>query len=191
MTRKLIIIIITSWLYEVLAGVITCSNSELRRFITSTIYSYSIPLYLNSSVACWCKKVHFTHNTSQHPIGQRMKRLPWADVIPLVTISSARLISHRHLRCHWPMHLIVIVRVQWASAGIFPVRVRLAGRGCWRHGPASWSEWEAGLKRGVGPERETGEGAPRSSEQRGVGPANRILRLDRFLHFFFFLLFVF
>lgn len=109
-----------------------------------------------------------------------MKRLPWADVILLVIISSARLISHSHLRCDWSTHLVVIVRAQWASAGIFPVLSWLAGCGCWRHGAASWSEWEAGLKRGVGPERETGEGAPRSSERHGVGPAKRILRLDRF-----------
>lgn len=109
-----------------------------------------------------------------------MKRLPWADVILLVIISSARLISHSHLRCDWSTHLVVIVRAQWASAGIFPVLAWLVGCGCWRHGAASWSEWEAGLKRGVGPERETGEGAPRSSERHGVGPAKRILRLDRF-----------
>lgn len=54
---------------------------------------------------------HFSHHTSQHLIGQRIKRLPWADVNLLVIISSPRLISHTDLRCHWSTHLIVIVRV--------------------------------------------------------------------------------
>lgn len=160
-----------------------CSNTKLRHFITSTIYNF---IFICSLLVL--KKVPNTSHittTSQHLIGQRIKRLPWADLIPLVTFSNARLISHRNLRCHWPMGLIVILRARWASAASFPVCVRLAGAVCWRHGPASWSEWEAGLKRGVGPERErereTGEGAPRSSEQHRVGPANRILRMDRFL----------
>lgn len=165
-------------------SVITYSNTKLRHFIT-TIYNFnficSLPVLKSSQ--------HITHNTSQHLIGQRIKRLPWADVLPLVAPPSARLISHRDSRRHWPTHLIITARARWASAATFPVRVWLARRVCWRHGPASWSEWEAGLKRGVGPERETGEGALRSSELRGVGPANRILRLDRFFISFFFFFF--
>lgn len=47
-----------------------------------------------------------------------MKRLPWAAALPLVTISNARLISHRASRLHWSTHLVVTVRTRWASAGV-------------------------------------------------------------------------
>lgn len=104
--HNLKITVITSCLYE-WQPVITYSDSKLRHFITSTIYNFnficSLPVQKSSQ--------HFTHHTSQHLISQRMKRLPWADVIPLDGISSARLISHRDLRCHWSTHLIVIVRM--------------------------------------------------------------------------------
>lgn len=48
------------------------------------------------------------------------------------------------------------------------IDVWLVGRGWLRHGPASWSEWEAGLKRGVGPRRRGRSPDP------GVGPDPRI-----------------
>lgn len=71
-----------------------------------------------------------------------------SDAIPLVKISSVRL----DLRYHWLKSAVVIGHAGWASAGIFPVCTWLAERGRWRHDLASWSEREAGLKRGVGPE---------------------------------------
>lgn len=71
-----------------------------------------------------------------------------SDAIALVRISSVRL----DLYYHWLKPVVVIVHAWWASAGIFPVCMWLAEHRCWRHDLASWSEREAGLKRGVGPE---------------------------------------
>lgn len=104
----------------------------------------------------------------------------------LAAVSSARLSSHRDLCCYWSKSLTVIVRTPWSSEVSFPVLVWLVAGGCWRHDPASWSEWEAGLKNGVGPERETGEeprGAARSMGwDRTTGYTDWIV----FLVFYFF-----
>lgn len=169
----------------------TCHNTSLQSqtLISLLQLSISVSFYSISSPDCCCRKVpHSSHIITCCPTPNRLP-----DKTP--PIGRCNPISHYFQRPPYfsqspvlslvdvlSRHRASAVGVSWDFSGscLIGWSWLLTSRLCQLIGERSRFE-----ERSQAGARETVVGSPSSAERHGVGPANRILRLDRFYISFF------